>query len=94
MNVPAKSALPNNGAIAFVARGELFVEYPVKGGGPNYITSFPLTSSGLARALGILIENAAPEPKLQLLHPGVKRIEGATQAQRDLAASIVRQMLK
>ena len=90
MNVPAKSAPPQQRCHCLRRpQGELFVEYPMRGGGPNYITSFPLTSSGLARALGILIENAAPEPKLNLLHPGVKRIEGATQAQRDLAAIVL-----
>jgi hypothetical protein len=87
----AKTARPSNAAIAWVADGELYVEYPMRNGGPNYIVRYHRTVDDLANALNILIENSVPAQKMLMTHPGIKRLEGSTQESRDLASKIVRE---
>lgn len=87
----AKTARPSNAAIAWVADGELYVEYPMRNGGPNYIVRMHRTADDLATALNILIENSVPASKMVMTHPGIRRAEGSSQGQRDLAAKIVRE---
>jgi hypothetical protein len=91
--IAAKTARPSNAAIAWVADGDLYVEYPMRGGGPNYIVRYHRTVEDLANALNILIENSVPAPKMTMIHPGVKRIEAPSSASREMAAKIVREML-
>lgn len=91
----APTARPATGAIAWATKTELFVEYPTKGGTP-YVTRFPLTSTGLAQALSILIENAEHGTHRLTAsdHPSVKRqpLTTFTPDQRSKARDVLRRL--
>lgn len=76
MTSPAPTARPATAAVAWVYRGELYIEYPTKTGVP-YIVRQRRTPEALALALGVLIENPDPTPRspisAQASHPAVSR---------------------
>lgn len=91
----ATSAYPPNTAIAWATRDEIFVQYPMKSGGPPFITRFRKTADGLAQALNIIIEHAAPSPRpIPTSHPAIQRKGTGTAEQREMAAAIVRRLFK
>ena len=89
----ASTAKPPQAATAWATRDGLFVEYPMKAGGPPYIVRFKRTIEGLAAALNILIEHAEPASPKPAKHPAVKRV-GASPETRAIAATIVRGLAK
>lgn len=99
-DLTAKSGRPESAAIAWAGKDAIFVEYPVKGGGPNYIVRMHKTAEGLQQALNILLENPAPAPKLtaQANHPTItraqSRVPNASDESRAQAAAIVRRLFK
>lgn len=92
MTQAATTARPANAAIAWATKDAIFVEYPVKGGGPPYIVRYHKTAAGLAAALNILIENSAPAAQSPANHPAIKRKGAGSAAQQELAADVVRRM--
>ena len=55
----ALTARPKAAAIAWATKTEIFVEIPCRDG-PPYVCRYPKSTTGLASALNILIENADP----------------------------------
>jgi hypothetical protein len=91
----AKSARPATAAIAWCTKDELFVEIPTLGG-PPFICRYKKTTSGLASALNVLIENEdRPKRSLdQSSHPLIRKNDPAiyTEAHRERVRNILKRM--
>lgn len=92
----APTARPLNAAIAWCDATHVYIEYPVKGGGPPYITKYPKTAQGLHFAFGCLVEHPAPRSSTTADHPAIQRQSKVTASQlaRDEAAALVKRLFK
>lgn len=100
-----RTARPTTAAIAWATSDAIYYEIPAKDGGAPYIVRERRSIEGLARALNVLIEHAAPpllrDPNAD--HAAVQRVEPkptkvtatwATDAQREKTRELLRKMGK
>lgn len=75
----------------------IYVEHPMKDGSSSYISRYPLSEGGLAKAIAFMstLHEATPSP-VRYSHattqPPVRRFSNFTENQRDMATSILRKL--
>lgn len=89
----APSGRPPSTAIAWATKDALFVEIPCRDG-PPYITRYPRTADGLAKALNVLVKNESKGGTTILReHPKIaKNVKAFSEDQRERARAALKKV--